>query len=67
MWYYRPVSMLTKCDVQCLNSPAVFEDLCGQTPHIEEVLQINSTNKAAVGELTATRLKMRMSSCNSQI
>ena len=35
--------------VQCLNSHAVFEDICGQTPHIEEVLQINSTERRRLG------------------
>ena len=53
-----------KCDVHCLNLPAIFEDLCGQTPHIDEALLINSTERR---ELTATGLKMCMCSCNSQI
>ena len=34
---------------QCLNSPAVFEDLCGQTPHIEETLGIKSTERRPLG------------------
>ena len=43
------VDVKKKCGVQCLNLPAVVEDLFGQTPHIEEVLQINSTERQPLG------------------
>ena len=50
MWYYSTgVDVKKKCGVQCLNSLVVFEDLCGQTPHIEEALQINSTERRMLG------------------